>query len=119
VGVEMKEKIYYGTWIRKKKIALFLLLLAAFVGLAFMGSLNPVFWLFIIPALPFGYIVFILSLTYYRFSPAGNDFQEKIHQLIAGHLKSAGALLDIGCGSGKLAIKLAKKHSASRITGLD
>jgi ubiquinone/menaquinone biosynthesis C-methylase UbiE len=54
-------------------------------------------------------------------SQKGGRFQDKIYNLIIEQLGSpiSGQLLDIGCGNGVLAVKLAQKHIEAEVLGMD
>ena len=115
----MSELPKYSTWIRKKKILQFWLitLIINILGII-LGSLLAPFFFINILSIPFLYISFIISLTAYRFSKRGNDYQNKIHELIINAIKRNGGVLDIGCGSGNLIIKIAKNNPENNI-GID
>jgi SAM-dependent methyltransferase len=87
----------------------------------FLVVVSPWFLLFLLPLGLFGYITLILALTAYRLGPRGGDFQRRIHLLVATSLTvpPAGHALDVGCGSGSLAVKLAQAHPALIVTGVD
>jgi ubiquinone/menaquinone biosynthesis C-methylase UbiE len=55
------------------------------------------------------------------FSYNGGGLAEKIHEMMLSyvHWDGNGAILDIGCGSGALAIKLSEKYPNAKITGID
>jgi SAM-dependent methyltransferase len=115
----MKDKLNYGTWIRKKKMLTITAIALLFIGLALFGFFNKLFLIAIIPALFFLYMAFIVILNYYQFSPSGGDYQNKIHNLLIERVTPKDTILDIGCGNGHLAIKIAKKCPDSKIIGLD
>jgi ubiquinone/menaquinone biosynthesis C-methylase UbiE len=50
----------------------------------------------------------VISLTAWRFGPRGGDFQNRIHGLLVDAVAGRGRVLDVGCGSGRLLIKIAK-----------
>ena len=79
---------------------------------------SPYFvWLALV-ALPFLYIAVVITLTARLFSEEGGGYQAKIHALIIGSTEFSGRIFDIGCGSGQLAIKIAKKI-ANPVVGID
>lgn len=55
-------------------------------------------------------------LTVYRLSPRDGDLQRRVHELIvtAAELPASGRVLDVGCGSGSVVVKLAKASAGSR-----
>lgn len=117
----MNKKAKYQTWIRMNKLLIFLL--SSFLLL--LLTLLPVnLYLRIFSgllALPFIYITFILSYSYYQFASFGGNYQSNIHHIIVASLNwgGEGKLLDIGTGSGSLIIKLAKAFPKSSFTGID
>jgi ubiquinone/menaquinone biosynthesis C-methylase UbiE len=116
-----QEKPKYKTWIRTKAIILF----ATLTIISFIGTLltycSVWFLLFIIPVFAFGYIFTIISVSAYRFSKTGNDYQNKIHKLIINYIDNVtpNNILDIGCGNGHLAIQTAKTYPNASVTGID
>ena len=57
----------------------------------------------------------------YAFSAGGENLQSKIQDMVVEHLDwdGHGKTLDIGCGAGPLAIKLAHKFPTAQVTGVD
>jgi ubiquinone/menaquinone biosynthesis C-methylase UbiE len=117
----MNKKPVYKTWIRVNKIltfsgiSLFLILISLMQTNLFIRISVGVF------ALPFLYILFIISYSYYQFSDFGGNFQHKIHNLIIDkvNLKGDGRVLDIGAGSASLITKLAKSLPKTSLVGID
>jgi SAM-dependent methyltransferase len=115
------RKPHYRTWIRRTRLAW----LATASGVCLAGSalslLSPWFLLFLVPFAVFGYITTILALTVYRLGPRGGDLQRHIHDLIVAKLEppAASRVLDVGCGSGSLVVRLAKASADSIVTGID
>jgi SAM-dependent methyltransferase len=109
----------YGTWIRKGRIIVLWAITGAFVIASTLGLADPPFYLLALGALPFAYIATIVTLTYRKFSPAGGDYQDKIHLVIVDRSKPSGNIIDIGCGSGRLLIRLAASYPGNRCTGVD
>ncbi|MBT2201922.1 methyltransferase domain-containing protein [Bacillus thuringiensis] len=117
----MGNKTRYQTWIRMKKLIVFLI---SSIILLLITLLPITFYLRILSgviAMPFIYITFILSYSTYQFAAFGEDYQSKIHDLIVKKVNwdGEGKILDIGTGSGSLIIKLAMTFPKSFLTGID
>lgn len=112
----------YGTWIRVRRLRVFTIWAAGLtlLGLALAVALSPWFAALLVPAALMGYIAAILAATRRRLRPAGGDYQRRIHELIIDRVPvQPGHALDIGCGSGALAIGLARRHPGTVVTGVD
>ena len=115
MGREDTTKLNYGNWVSKKFIYVPSALTVIFLGLSFLSLFFLIgMFLFLIPT------VFIIY-AYLQFSPKGANLQAKIRDLASDQLvwDGDGALLDIGCGNGALAIEAAKKYPEARIVGID
>lgn len=115
------KKPTYRTWIRVNKIITFFAISILLILILFM-PIN--LYLRIIASLlllPFLYILFIISYSYYQFSDKGGNFQSKIHNLIIKNIsyKENVKILDIGVGSASLITKLAKSFIKSSLVGID
>lgn len=115
----MKDKLNYGTWIRKRKIYTIGVIAFIFILLVLFSFVNLIFLISLIPALFFLYMTIVVSMNQYQFSARGGDYQNKIHELLVKRISEPNAMLDIGCGNGNLTIKIAKQYSGCSITGLD
>jgi ubiquinone/menaquinone biosynthesis C-methylase UbiE len=112
------ERPRYGTWIRAGRVWILAGLSAACAAGALLGLRYPWFGLLLIPALVLGYITVILVMTAYRLRRQG--YQQRIHDLVAREVAgSGGDVLDVGCGSGSLAIAIARMDPACRVVGVD
>lgn len=108
----------YGTWIRTRRLWMFAGLTVACAAGALLGFWSPWFWLLLVPACLFGYIAAILGLTTYRFRQGG--LQERIHGLLAMEIVGRdGEILDVGCGSGALAVTIARADPRCTVLGVD
>jgi len=109
------KKPDYGNWVSKKLIYVPAVLAAVFITLAFFSQL------FLIVALAFLIITAYFAYAYYEFSPAGGDIQTRIRAFVLDNLAwdGRGEAIDIGCGNGALAIKLAQRYPPALIKGID
>jgi ubiquinone/menaquinone biosynthesis C-methylase UbiE len=105
----------YGNWVPKRIIYVPLA-----IGLVFLG-LSPISSFLLIPAVFFILVAAYLSYVRFKLSPTAGNVQESIWKLLIDHLdwNGEGRALDIGCGNGALAIKLAQKHRKARVLGID
>lgn len=91
--------------------------LAVLLGAA--GFFVP--WLGIVGGL-FFLILAYFAYARWAFSPKGRGIQAKVLDLVLSHvleLDGEGRVLDIGCGSGALAIRMAKRYPKAQVVGVD
>jgi SAM-dependent methyltransferase len=112
---EENKSAKYGNWVSTRIIVVPVILALAF------GALSLLTMLFLIPA-----AVFLVSAAYFAyarhlFSDGGGKVQDKIRALVLEGLEwgGFGKALDIGCGSGALAIGIAKKFPSTTAIGTD
>ena len=109
------DQVGYGNWVSKRRITgpLLLGLAVAALGLLWRWSL--------VIAVPFLAIAAYFALARWRFSSGGGDIQRRIQDLVLDNLDwdGQGRALDIGCGSGSLAIGLARRSLSAEVVGID
>ncbi|HOZ11406.1 MAG TPA: class I SAM-dependent methyltransferase [Thermotogota bacterium] len=120
------QKPEYGNWVSLELIrkVFFIFLLFTVVDAALWAWLPGWLPLKITVTL---LVLFTLTATIYfcfaryLFSPEGKDVQNQITDLLLSRISwnGDGKALDIGCGSGALTIKIAKKYGNAHITGVD
>ena len=115
----------YGSWMSN---SVFIIVIA---GIIFSGLMTVVsFALFHIVFLGAVFLVITLGLmallvliTWVRrqYSFNGGQIMSKVHETILSHMDydGNGELLEVGCGSGALSIRCAKKWPNVRVTGID
>lgn len=117
----MNTQLDYGNWIRKKNLVILgvcalgagALLLVPFGGL-YQSAVAILFAILLVS--------FLFPLyAYVMFSQSGGRLQEKIYDLVIESLGSnvQGKIIDIGCGNGVLAVKLAQRFRATQVVGVD
>lgn len=120
----------YGNWVSKSiiktVIVIFtILLLISITLLIFTDNSNiliVIFKILIVFLTCFFYVLIIyFILARKQFSYEGGMVQDKVLETLMDHIdfNGNGKILDIGCGSGALVNKLAKKYPDAKITGLD
>lgn len=115
------EKPDYGNWIRVRVVLTFWVIGLALVGIALLPI--PA----ILRVISIGLAVFplgmglYLSYVYAQFAPWGGDIQAKLWTLVLDCLAAdgQGSGLDVGTGNGALAVRLAQRYPALRVTGID
>ena len=120
------EKPRYKNWIPAKLVAFVLLGALALLLCARLLVERAAIAGFILMLLSFAALFLGLYLLRARtaLDYAGGGVQGKVLDVVLRHLVKAGwdghgRVLDIGCGSGALAVKLAKAHPHTLVTGLD
>lgn len=130
----MNKKTNYGNWVSKTMLHTFYLLTAVFIlltGLFFSGltaSWSPALTLGLRVIFVLFTVVLAVAAVYFTichnlFSYDGKEkLQERIVNYVVAHLElpeGGRTLLDIGCGSGVISIKAAKKFPDAAVTGVD
>ena len=110
-----EQKIDYGNWVSKRLLYIF-----GIPSIA-LGAVSLVFPILVVPTLIM--VVFFLYFAYarYMFSPRGGNIQKRVQDLVLEHLgwEETGKAIDIGCGSGPLAIGIAKRFPELEVVGID
>jgi SAM-dependent methyltransferase len=112
---EQIDKPDYGNWTPE-------LMVYAPLSIAFLFLVLSIMWSFLlIPGAFFLLVAAFLFYVRFRLSPKSGNVQESIWKLVLEHLgwDGEGRALDIGCGNGALAIKLAQKHRRAQVIGID
>lgn len=119
------KKPNYGNWIPKTLMYCLWGGTAAFVALWLLFTFVwhvPLFkGLFLLPALLSAAMSLYMQLCRHAFSFDGGGIMADIHKALLSHLSwdGRGSLIDIGCGSGALAILCGKTWPGANITGID
>lgn len=114
----------YGNWVPKKVLYILgaLFIFAGMVaGYGFFSENQIVLAVGIVLVLFIGYVCLVFINARYQCSYSGGGVSGKILDYVLQKLEwnGQGKLLDIGCGSGALSIKSAKKFPQAQIVGID
>jgi SAM-dependent methyltransferase len=132
MGGKTEITVDYGNWVAKKMVIALWTCFAAGLVLTVAGFvLPPASWpapallgVRVVPAL---FTLFCLVMGIFMtkarqlFSYSGGRVSAQILDELVSRIMwdGAGKALDIGCGSGALSIRVAKKFPAARVTGID
>jgi len=105
----------YGNWVSWK------LLSALGTAAIILFALSFLLFYLLIGAIVVLAVLVIFAYERYLFSPLGSNAQVKLWDLLVDHLDwdGNGWAIDIGCGSGPVAIRVAKKYPNAKVVGLD
>jgi SAM-dependent methyltransferase len=115
------SQLDYGNWVPKKMLYLQGLMIIILISLTVFIQIFPLKIVFCIIAVMFLFFFAYFFKSYCAFSYNGGKVSEKILDMVISYIKwdEKCDILDIGCGSGALSIKMAKKFSDAKITGID
>jgi hypothetical protein len=78
----------YKTWVRTRPIVIFTILIVACLALSSLAFIwSPFLLVFLVPAAIFAYILLIVGLSRWRFSPSGGNYQDRVHQLLVARVE--------------------------------
>ena len=115
----------YGSWMSNPVFTMVGALLALAVVLAALSFLVfHLAWLGVIFAVAaVVFLALLVWITWIRkqYAFGGGGMMERVHQVVLSHLDfvGEGTLLEVGCGSGALAILCAKTWPSAQVTGID
>lgn len=128
----LENKIDYGNWVSVRMMKIWSALAAVFLILSILAFSpvlsNSAYGILLFLRILFTVIAAVMLITTvymgicrHLFSYTGGRVAAKIFDYVISHLKwdGKGKLLDIGCGSGALTIRAAKKYPEAELTGID
>lgn len=106
---------HYGYWTSWK------LLLALGLLAVVLLVLSYLFVYLIIGAVVVLAELAFLSISRYQMSARGANMQAKLWDILVDHLdwEGEGRALDIGCGSGAVVVRIAKRYPTAQVVGVD
>lgn len=114
-GAVLTSGAEYGNWVSRR-----LVYIPGMIGLLLV-ALALLYPLLLVPAALLLSVSAYFAYARYLFAPAGGDIQNRIRELVLASLNwdGEGRAIDIGCGNGALAIRLARKYGSAQVTGID
>lgn len=105
----------YGNWVSWK------LLFTLGVATIVLFALSSFLVYLLIGAVIVLFVFAVFAYERYLFSQHGGNAQVKLWDMLVEHLDwdGNGQAIDIGCGSGPVAIRVAKKYPNAQVTGVD
>lgn len=120
-----EKEIQYGNWVSKKIIGRCLAAALVFGILAVLvwALWSAVVWGIVLAAVSAFFIASTVYFLYARhqFSPQGEGIQQKVMDGLISRIRwdGKGEALDIGCGSGRMSIEIARRYGDANVTGID
>jgi SAM-dependent methyltransferase len=105
----------YGNWVSTR------LLFVPGTGTLVFAGLAILFRPAIVLAALLGAMFVFFAYARYLLSPRGRDLQGEVYNLVLSNLAwdGKGRAIDIGSGSGPLAVRLARRYPDARVVGVD
>lgn len=115
------DKPNYGNWIPRKIIIVFLLIFCIFCALSVVINIG-IFRIALIVISVFSGVFFIyMGYAYWLFGKGNGELQGRLCNTLLDKLDwdGRGKALDIGTGSGRTAVYLAKRYPSAHVVGID
>ena len=111
----------YGNWVPRKMIVVLLILFCISCALSILIDLGIVRGILIAVSVIFGALFVYMSYAYWLFGKNDGDLQKQLCNTLLDRLDwdGRGEALDIGTGSGRVAIYLAKRYPSAHVVGID
>ena len=115
----------YGNWMPVSMLRLVggLLILAAVLSVLALAvfHITALGVVFVIAAILLLALLLWIAWIRRQYAFGGGGMMERVHEIILSHLDydGKGTLLDVGCGSGALAIRAALTWRSAQVTGID
>ena len=111
----------YGNWVPAKMVLIFLILFCISCALSIVIDIGFVRVIFIVISVIFGALFIYMWYAYWLLGKNGGELQKQLSNTLLDRLEwnGQGKALDIGTGSGRVAIYLAKRYPSVHVVGID
>jgi ubiquinone/menaquinone biosynthesis C-methylase UbiE len=119
--VKNVDRLNYGNWVPRKMIVVFLIFFCFSCVLSILINISIVRGILIAVSVIFGALSVYMSYAYWLFGKNDGGLQKQLCNALLERLDwdGRGKALDIGTGSGRAAIYLAKKYPSMHCVGID
>ena len=111
----------YGNWVPTKMIVIFLILFFISCVLSILINIGFIRIILIVISVISGALFVYMCCAYWLLGKNGGELQKELSNTLLDRLEwdGQGKALDIGTGSGRVAIYLAKRYPSVHVVGID
>jgi len=115
------DKPNYGNWVPRRMVMVLLILFCIFCALSILINIGIIRGILIAVSVVFGALSVYMIYAYWLFGENDGELQKQLCNALLDRLDwdGRGKALDIGTGSGRVAIYLAKKYPSAYCVGID
>ena len=115
------NRLNYGNWVPRKMIVVFLLIFCVCCALSAVINIGILRGIFVTVSVIFGALFIYMGYAYWLLGKDNGGLQKQLCNVLLGKLEwdGQGKALDIGTGSGRVAIYLAKRYPLAHVVGID
>jgi len=119
--VQNVDRLNYGNWVPRKMIVVFLLIFCISCVLSILINVGVARSILIAISVITGVLFIYMAYAYWLLGKNDGGLQKQICNTLLDRLDwdGKGKALDIGTGSGRIAISLAKRYPSANIVGMD
>jgi ubiquinone/menaquinone biosynthesis C-methylase UbiE len=119
--VKNVNKPNYSNWVPRRMIMVLLILFCIFCALSILINIGIIRGILIAVSVVFGALSVYMIYAYWLFGENDGELQKQLCNALLDRLDwdGRGKALDIGTGSGRVAIYLAKKYPSAYCVGID
>jgi len=119
--VQHIDRPNYGNWVPRKMIVVCLLIFCICCALSVVINIGIVRGIFIAVSVISGVLFIYMVCAYWLLGKDNGGLQKQLCNILLDKLEweGQGKVLDIGTGSGRVAIYLAKRYPSAHVVGID